>query len=200
MILTETGEIGVHVGDTVHVLRPSLYAMTQVGEPARIVEVYAIVMTEGLKGRAIDDQFSEALMVVHACSDADLSDVFGSFDERLRYRSGLADPQHILPLARCLLRHGVTGSQDPLPRRGDDEQEFVQEFIAKDHVALAVAHLGLSEREAWQMTMTSLIGALRAKFPPDPNAPGAKSPTKEEHEAAEAWFSRVEEKMKNTPH
>lgn len=197
MILTETGEIGVHVGDSVHVLRPSLYAMTQIGEPAKIVEVYATVMFDGLEGRAADDQFADALMVVHACSEKDLCDVFGCYDEQLRYQPGAADPEHVLPLARCLLRHGVTGVQKPLPRRADDEPEFVREFVARDHVALAVAHLGVSEREAWQMTMTSLVGALRAKFPPAPDqSPGARAPTKEEHEATEEWFAKIEEKRR----
>lgn len=197
MILTETGEIGVHVGDTVHVLRPSLYAMTQIGEPAKIVEVYATVMFDGLEGRAADDQFADALMVICACSEDDLSDVFGHYDEHLAFYPGAADPEHVLPLARCLLGHGVTGVQKPLPRRADDEPEFVREFIARDHVALAVAHLGVSEREAWQMTMTSLVGALRAKFPPTPDqSPGARAPTKEEHEATEEWFARIEEKRR----
>ena len=200
MILTETGEIGVHVGDDVHILRPSLYAMTQIGEPAQIVEVYATVMTEGLEGAAAEYQFADALMVVHACSERDLSDVFGFFertDGGLIFRSRLADRSDILPLARCLLRHGVTGVHKPLPRRADDEPEFVREFVARDHVALAVAHLGVSEREAWQMTMTSLVGAMRAKFPPAPDqSPGARAPTKEEHEATEAWFEQIEQRRR----
>ena len=200
MILTETGEIGVHVGDDVHILRPSLYAMTQIGEPAQIVEAYATVMTEGLEGAAAECQFADALMVVHACSERDLSDVFGCFergDGGLVFRRGIADPSDILPLARCLLRHGVTGVHKPLPRRADDEPEFVREFVARDHVALAVAHLGVSEREAWQMTMTSLVGAMRAKFPPTPDqSPGSRAPTKEEHEATEAWFEKIAAKRK----
>jgi len=205
VILTETGEIGVHVGDDVHILRPSLYAMTQIGEPAQIVEVYATVMTDGLDGAAAEHQFADALMVVHACSERDLSDVFGFFersDAGLVYRPGLADPGDILPLARCLLRHGVTGAHKPLPRRADDDPEFVREFVARDYVALAVAHLGVSEREAWQMTMTSLVGAMRAKFPPTPDqSPGARAPTKEEHEATEVWFEQIEAKRrKRVPH
>ena len=200
MILTETGEIGVHVGDDVHILRPSLYAMTQIGEPAQIVEAYATVMTEGLEGAAAECQFADALMVVHACSERDLSDVFGCFergDGGLVFRRGIADPSDILPLARCLLRHGVTGVHKPLPRRADDDPEFVREFVARDHVALAVAHLGVSEREAWQMTMTSLVGAMRAKFPPTPDqSPGSRAPTKEEHEATEAWFEKIAAKRK----
>lgn len=202
MILTETGEIGVHAGDRVHVLRPSLYAMSQIGEPAQIVEIYATVMTEGLQGKAATDQFGEALAIIHACADADISDLFGQFyfsehRQRFIYRHGLADPKDVLILARALLRHGITGVLPPLPRRDDSEPEYSAEFVARDYVALAMAHLGMSEREAWAMTMTGLVSALRAKFPPtESQAPGAKAPTKAQHEATEAWFERIEAKRK----
>ena len=60
-----------------------------------------------------------------------------------------------------------------------------------------MAHLGIGERDAWAMTMTSLVAALRAKFP----QPKSASPTVEEHDATMAWFERVQamrgEKTKN---
>lgn len=60
-----------------------------------------------------------------------------------------------------------------------------------------VVHLGMSEREAWNATMTSLVAALRAKYPPmEKDSPGARAPTLEEHEATEAWFERVEAKRR----
>jgi len=197
MILTETGEIGVHVGSNVHVLRPSLYAMTQIGEPAQIVEVYATVMCDGLQGKAALDQFADALAVINACSEEDLSEVFGSYGDDLEYRPGAAPREHVLPLARCLLRHGITGDQAPLPRKADEDPEYIREFVARDHVALAMAHLGISEREAWGMTMTSLVGALRAKFPRmESSAPGSRAPSKEEHDATMEWFERIEAKRR----
>lgn len=202
MILTETGEIGVHAGDRVHVLRPSLYAMSQIGEPAQIVEIYAAVMTEGLQGKASADQFGEALAIIHACADADVSDLFGQFyfsehRQRFIYRRGLADPKDVLILARSLLRHGITGVLPPLPRKAGSEEEYSAEFVARDYVALAIAHLGMSEREAWAMTMTGLVSALRAKFPqPESQGPGAKAPSKEQHAATEAWFDKIEAKRK----
>jgi len=201
MILTEIGEIGAHVGGKTFVLRPSLYAMSQLGEPGQIVELYAQVMTEGLQGREARDQFGNALAVLFACSEEDLSGVFGCFTEPNKYRPGLASIDHIIPLARCLLRHGVTGANPPLPRRHDDEPEYVQGFVARDHVATAMAHLGVSEHEAWRMTMTGLVAALRAKFPPnDSQAPGARAPTKEQHEATEAWFDAIDAKRKGGAH
>lgn len=98
------------------------------------------------------------------------------------------------------LRHGITGVQPPLPRKADEDAEFVSEFVARDHVALAIAHLGMTEREAWAMTMTSLVGALRTKFPQaKSNAPGAKAPTEEEHSATMDWFEKIEAEALHLP-
>lgn len=142
-------------------------------------------------------QFSEALRVIHACITEDLSDVFGYFNGRDKYVRKLADMTDILPLARCLVQHGVTGVNKPVPGKADEAPEYVKEFHAAEHVAVAVAHLGMTERDAWNVIMTSLVAALRAKFlPSDKDTPGAKAPTLEEHEATEEWFERVEAKRR----
>jgi len=203
MILTEIGEVGVYAGEQVVRLRPSLYAMSRLGDPIEIVETFATVM-----GGAEDDAqarrlFQAALGVIYACAveDADPSSLFGTYETTsgaLEYVPGVAPAEHVVPLARCLLKHGVTGALPPMPRRpGDDEPVYVKEFLARDHVATAMAHLGVSERDAWNLTMTGLVGALRAKFPPaESNAPGARAPTKEEHNATMAWFDKIEAKRK----
>lgn len=203
MILTEIGEVGVYAGEQVVRLRPSLYAMSRLGDPVEIVETFATVM-----GGAEDDAqarrlFQAALGVIYACAseEADPSSLFGTYETTsgtLEYVPGAAPVEHVVPLARCLLKHGVTGALPPLPRRpGDEEPVYVKEFQARDHVATAMAHLGVSERDAWNLTMTGLVGALRAKFPPaESNAPGARAPTKEEHNATMAWFDKIEAKRK----
>lgn len=192
-VLTEIGEVGVHTNGDVRVLRPTLHAMTQLGDPEEVVRTYAAVM----QGSLID-----ALAVIHACADDDLTDIFGYYeptDKGSVYTAGQASVDHVIALARALVRHGVTGALEPLPRRADSEPEYVAGFMAREHVAIAVAHLGLSEREAWNMTMTSLVGALRSKFPPGANdAPGARAPTKEEHEATMDWFEKIEARRKAT--
>ena len=186
-VLTEIGEVGIYAENGTYVLRPSLYAMTQLGTPEDIVEVYSGVMNGDLQS---------ALAMIYACAEDDLSEVFGYHEgggNGLVYVPGAAPVDHILPIGQCLAKHGVTGALNPLPRRADQEPEFTTRFVARDHVALAVAHLGVSESDAWNMTMTSVVAALRAKFPQSEiNAPGAKAPTKEEHEATEAWYDRVE--------
>nr|WP_220125272.1 DUF6246 family protein [Pseudomonas aeruginosa] len=91
-------------------------------------------------------------------------------------------------------RHRSASAASPAPRR---RAELLGEFVAREYVATAIAHLGLSEREAWSMTMTGLIGALRAKYPPtESNAPGARAPTAAEHDATMEWFDKIEAKRK----
>lgn len=103
----------------------------------------------------------------------------------------------ILPLARCLIQHGVTGVNKPMPRKTDEASDYVKEFYAAEHVALAVAPLGMTERDAWNATMTSLVAALRAKYPPV-DANGSSAPTADEHDAAMEWFERVEAKRRKS--
>jgi len=191
MVLTQIGEIGISCEGRDYILRPSLYAMTRLGEPKEIVDVYASVMSE-LPHPA---QFTDALAVIYACCDEDLSPVFGAHeidDEKVRYAPGAAPVEHVLPVARCLLRHGVTGALPPLPIKPDQRPEYVKEFDARANVSMAIAHLGMSSADAWQMTMTELVGALRAKFPETESASGARAPTLEEHDATMEWFERVD--------
>lgn len=189
MILTEIGEIGVHIGDETHTLRPSLYAMTQLGNAREIVSLYAAAMGDA-------PTLVDCLAVINACADGDVSGAFGAWHgdgDGLTYKPGVAPIEHIVSIARCLLKHGVTGALPDLPRNADRAPEYIEEFDARGLVATAIAHLGMSSAEAWRMTMTELVGALRAKFPPDEkSSPGARAPTLEEHEATMEWFEQVQ--------
>ncbi|MFA5489616.1 MAG: DUF6246 family protein [Candidimonas sp.] len=196
MVLTQIGEIGISFEGREYKLRPSLYAMTQIGEPVEIVRVYASVMSEEPHA----EQFDDALAVIYACSEDDLAELYGGHEATeggLKYAPGSAPVEHVLPLARCLMKHGITGALPELPRKAGQDPEFVKEFDARAHVSLAIAHLGMSSAEAWQMTMTELVGALRAKFPQiESNTPGARAPTADEHNATMEWYERVEQARK----
>lgn len=185
-VYKDVGEIGITYGDRHFLLRPSLYNVTQLGEPMEIVRTYASVMHE----EDHEERFADSLAVIYACSEDDLSEVFGHFDDKWEYIPGAAPVSDVLPIARCLLKHGVTGALEQPKLAAGEEPDYVQEFSARDHVALAVAHLGVAERDAWDMTMTSVVGAMRAKFPV-PDAPGSKAPSKSEMEETLAWHDRV---------
>lgn len=195
MILTDIGEIGVHYNDgrDCIILRPSLYAMSLLGTPTEIVETYATIMSDPIDRRGQWAQFRDALFVINCCASTDVDDVFGYMDSNLKFRQKKIPMSDIIVLAQSLMRHGITGTQKPLPRKPDTESQYTKEFNAQEHVAIAMAHLGLSEREAWDMTMTGLIGALRAKFPQTPEQESAqRAPTAEEHDATMEWFSEID--------
>lgn len=203
MILADIGEIGIHTEGATYVLRPSLYAMSQLGTPQEIVHIFAEVMHDF--GYRNDQQLLAAVGVLYACSvDEKIPAIFGEaafienqdkpLESKTTYKPGLVPEEHILPLARCLLKHGVTGAIQ-MPKREDDdgEPEYLTEFNAREHVSIAVAHLGCSERDAWGMTMTSLVGALRAKYPPEQKkeTKEIKPPSVKQLEAADAWLDQI---------
>lgn len=168
MILTDIGEIGVHMGADCYKLRPSLYAISQLGTPQEIVALFAAVMSDR-------PPIGDVLGVIHACSDQDLSHVFGCFvparakgAKGFRFKPGAARTQDAVHIARSLLRHGVVGALPPLERKDDTPGDYTTGFDARANAAVAMAHLGATSTEAWQMTMTELVGAMRAKFPPMP--------------------------------
>jgi hypothetical protein len=52
---------------------------------------------------------------------------------------------------------------------------------------MAIAHLGMSEQQAWDMTVTGFVMAMRAKFPPPPRA----RPTLKELDSMMDWLDKV---------
>jgi len=204
MILVESGEIGIFANAGEAVLRPSLYAMSKIGTPSQIVERYVFVMADFEQPQIRARQRAAARDVVFCCGrDEDMGllfDLFGCLDETGKPVDGIADPDHVIALARCLLKHGVTGALPP-EKVNSEGGGYAKTFEAREYVSLAIAHLGVSEREAWDMTMTTLVGALRAKFPPmKEGSTGANAPAKEEMEATLAWHDRVLELRKKKLH
>ena len=167
-ILTEIGEIGVHAPNRDVLLRPSLYAMGRLSDPVGLL----VTLHEGTPR----DQFDAALDVLQVCTDEDISDLTGHVGSRYgTWVCGAVPTRDLITLARSLIRHGVLGVVPKLPPLPDDGNAFTPKFEAREFVAVAIAHLGLSEREAWDLTVTSFILAMRAKFPRPKTGPGAPS-------------------------
>lgn len=201
-VLTEIGEVGCFYEDKAVILRPSLYAISQIGEPQELVTIFADIMSDSVV-------FGECLNVIYSCcqSDEDLDvamSFFGYYDDNLDengvpvFHEGIAPVEHALILARCLLKHGMVGVYEETEREARKEKQYAKVFSPKEQVDIAIAHLGMNESEAWNLTMTSLVGALRSKFPAvEDNEPGAKAPTKTEYEAAMAWHDKVAAKRRD---
>jgi hypothetical protein len=186
--LTEVGEIGISTEGRNVVLRPSFASIASLGSPREIVDLYADLHVEGDSKRIRRNRFWAALELIMACATEDITDLVGYRSERLNYVPGKVPMDNIVILARSLAKHGIVGDVPP-PERTEDSN-YTQEFVARDFVAVAQAHLGASESEAWNMTMTGFILALRAKYPP-PEAAGSKAPTIAQHDETMSWLERV---------
>ena len=200
MTLVHIGEVGIHHAGGSLILRPSLLAMSRLGTPAEIVQTVAVVFGQGLNGTrlSIKQQLRAALDVWYACAPegTDLDPLTGYFSPRGGWRMGAADPSDVVMVAQSLLRHGVLGDPE-LPAENaepprDDEYEAL--FDCRKNAAFAMGHLGLTEREAWNMTMTGLRLAIEAKYPKQetPEQQSAKrAPSLSEYDATMEWHDKL---------
>lgn len=173
--LTAIGEVGIEIGGRSYLLRPSLFSISQIGSPTDIVETTAILLSpepdnDYVLRRFRKERFERALTVLYACAgDQDLGDLIGGMVPtgrgRIAYSPGQMPMSEIVAVAQGLIRHGIMGDVEPDPGRVG---EAMSEFKAGEYVAAAIAHLGLSESDAWNMTMTGFVQVMRSKYPPKP--------------------------------
>ncbi|HCL5283988.1 DUF6246 family protein [Salmonella enterica] len=195
MIITDIGHLSIRSAEREYVLRPTFQAMTRIGSPERIIEVMAAVfgsrypqhrilnawIARAAIARGYAETVSAAATIMQACCDEDITPVIGEYriqaSGKLFMRAGRLPPNELVILARHLMTHGVLGDQPPVV--GEGKGEYSPRFDARSWVYLAVAHLGVSESEAWGMTMTGLRAALAAKYPQKEKP---KIPTEEEYD------------------
>ncbi len=185
-VITSVGEIGVSVGDRDVLFRPSLYAMGKL--PDAVAAFHAIHTPISTKLGEFD-RFMSAVEVLQACTDQDIDWLIGHTGRTYRtWVAGKMPARNCIILAASLIRHGVTGvvpieENAPPPKRSD----YAQKFEPRDIVAMAVAHLNMSSAEAWEMTVTSFILAMRAKYP----TPKSDAPTQKEAGSKMEWLKRI---------
>lgn len=195
--ITSIGEIGVSVGDSDYLFRPSLSAIDSLGSPEEIVEKFAILFSAPKLNpiwpltsyRSWErDVMSTAYDVLVACCDDDVTPLIGYMGSKWgSFVPGAMPSKDMVHLARSLIRHGVVGLKpEGRPIKKSEKEEYSQEFRARDFVAQAVAHLGLSSAEAWNLTMTEFSGAMQAKFGKPETLPPA-----EEHDEAMARLAEI---------
>lgn len=220
-VITSIGEQGLELSDGRQaVLRPSFYAMTQLGTPAEIVEKFVAIhsgpplaepmsfdthgskivassINERIKKRHWRDMLFLSWEILTACSDDDLTPFIGSPGSRYgSYRLGPMPPEAMLVFARALMRHGVIG---PMPKKTveqleaeakepRDRSKFTQEFHAINYVSKAVTHLGISESEAWNMTLTGFAAHWESKY-----GEPKEQRHSQEHDDTMSWLKKVNE-------
>lgn len=220
-VITSIGEQGLELSDGREAkLRPSFYAMSQLGSPSEIVEKFVAIHsgptlavpmhfdTEGskvvansinvrIRNKHWRDMLFLSWEIMQACCDDDLTPFIGSPGARYgSYRMGAMPAVDMLVFARALMRHGVIGpmpkktieqleAEAQLPR---DKSKFTQEFHAINYVSKAVSHLGVSEAEAWDMTLTGFAAHWESKY-----GEPKEQRHSEEHDDTMSWLKKVNE-------
>lgn len=197
-----------------YLLRPSFYAMSQIGEPKRIesafgrVRMAMQVMVYGKAYTTADkpslEQLNDCINVIHACSDDNLPDaLLGWFqpsrdESRLLYREGALSWKQIVVLADHLMRWGMVGEPDERRSRvwvkgqqkKSDEPNL---FDPAEYVGMAIHALHLSKDDAWNLTMFEFQRAFDKAYPIDESK---VMPSQDEAEEAMDKARQIRERKK----
>lgn len=171
--ITSIGEIGAYVGDTGYLFRPSFAAMDSLGTPKEIVEKFALLFSSPKINpiwplqayRSWEREvMATAYDVLMACCDDDLTPLLGHMGSKWgSFIPGSMPATDMVHLARSLMNDGIIGLKpEGLPAK--PSAEYTAQFKAREFVAQAVAHLGISSEDAWKMTMIEFAGAMQSKF------------------------------------
>jgi hypothetical protein len=172
--IVSVGEVGCSSGDRDWLFRPSLAAMDSLGSPSEIVSKFGILFSAPKPNpiwpvpayRAWEREvMATAYDVLMACCDEDVSPLLGHMGSKWgSFVPGAMPAQDMVHIARSLMRHGIIGLKPEGRLMAKPKEEYVPEFKPREFVAQAIAHLGLSSAEAWNLTMTEFSGAMQSKF------------------------------------
>ncbi len=208
----DIGELSVsdsRSGGRDYLLRPSFEAMTRIGTPAEIVQVYATIHGSDIAqlieacadrlgrvpawlhpsfNRAAEKLLSACMHVLQACCDEDLTPMIGEWKgwrNCVVYRPGQMPKNDIIVLAQNLMQHGVVGKAKVRQLQRHESGERTSEFKAFDYISAARSHFGMSRQEAAALTMTEFQLMLAQKYPDQ------KGFTREEYDnIADAYLAK----------
>jgi len=150
---------------------PSLGAINKLGTGPEIVQTAA-----DLYDRRPFLSLTAARVVMQAChvGEGDVFALVGCMSADGHDVPGSMPVAEILTVARYLVQHGTAGKSRPGGGRG----KYSAEFSVAQHVAAAVAHLGVARADALAMTMTEMQMLVEAKYP---ESKAKEVPTREEY-------------------
>lgn len=193
--ITSIGEIGAYVGDKEYLFRPSLSAMDSLGSPTEIVEKFALLFSSPKINPFFPvpayrswerEVMATAYDVLVACCEEDVTPLLGHMGSKWgSFVPGAMPSMDMIYLARSLMHDGIVGLK-PEGLLAKPQEEYTPQFKAREFVAQAVAHLGVSSDEAWNMTMIEFAGAMQSKYGKPETLPSL-----EEHDDAMARLEEI---------
>lgn len=151
---------------------PSFARVEALGTPLEIVQFFV-----ELHGPQAPETARYVLSVL--CEQDDATPLIGWLDEQRRPQAGFMPEGEQIVIARHLMVHGICGRARP--GKGDGEGQFSDRFDAREYIAAARVHLGMSTEDAERLSMSEFQTLLEMKFPS--KAQKRDVPTREEYEA-----------------
>ena len=163
-VITDVGQFAIHVKEIDYLFTPSFLNMTKLGDPEKIVKIFSTIFGE-INNFNLKQVMQYVDKTLEACCTKDCSVITGYIkgEDKLINVESVIPVEDKLVLAQHLLKHGLIG--DVSPKKNSEDTDYSNEFHAKKFVYLAVAHLGMRELDAWNMSMTAFQEAMEAKFP-----------------------------------
>lgn len=191
------GELSISTATHDYLFRPSLAAMASLGSPSEIVELFGLLHSSPTINPFYPVEsyrkwersvLSASIDVLAACYADDVTPLTGHIGSRYgSWVPGLMPVEDMPHIARSLLKHGITGD---IKLKGKPKaDDYSATFDAKQYVADAMAHLGMAEDDAWNLTMTTFAAAMRSKFGKPESA--SVDDMLETHEESLAWLESI---------
>lgn len=166
MLNINEGLTQIEYGDEVYTLTPSFFNIDKLGSPRKIIDVYRALT---LKNFNFINAYVAALEVIEACGGLPFELTGGltySFNKsKSMIIPGAIHHEEIIIIAEHLMMHAVSGTKEQVKESKDRKSsEAINEFDAAKYVLNATESLGMTNDEAWQLSMTKFARLSRAKY------------------------------------
>ena len=169
MIHVRTGQFAAVVNGKRYKFNPCFAAMAKIGNDRELVECFATIhgskypsrlpTDPGLRNRIMARCYGEivqtSMRILKCCSDDETGPLLGECwftpSGKLRLKPGIMPVDDVITLAQHCMYHGLIGDGPEEVASERREGEYKPTFDILEFVYSAVAHLGLSESEAWNM-------------------------------------------------
>ena len=174
---TFIGEAALYVGEREYILRPSFLSMSQIGDDESLIGYASWINMAMIKLKSAPEtigvlDMSTAIFIIQCCCDEDIPElgcIIGSdWSGKLFYKESDVCARDLIVIADHLVRYGINGVETQrsiTAKRFGSKNKSNGEFKIAEFVASAIAHLKLSAKDAWQLTMAEFQLAIDSLYP-----------------------------------
>lgn len=160
------GQQAIKVGNKRYLFTPSFRNIANVSEPKDLISIFHLMTDKDADIVAVCGHSND---VMSACAVDDLPDdllwsLASSWDgKRTVMKEGLISLSAQIIMSADLLYMGMVGNPPKMRQKSSNKE--MKEFNCIEYVSIAVAQLGFTPAQAWEITMVDFQKAMEAKYP-----------------------------------